>query len=463
MLHTKVPHIEEIIGEAIKKARQSAQPQLVSVVDRIDYIDPYSFLYAGQSIDQHRLFWKSADEPFTLVGVGSVTMMTSADSDRFTQLQEEWNSLVDQAITYDEYGEKGTGIVSIGGFPFDPDEENARPWKSYDESRLTVPAFLLTNRGYQSYLTSNFMVQPEDHPKQIVREWKDQKDQLLSQQDFQLQLPVRTCEKEIDPEQWKESVLQATVDIKRGVLEKVVLARELQVSFEEPVQLEAVLKALAETQTNSYIFSFESNGEHFIGATPERLAKLEQQRLISTCLAGTIPRGQTEEEDRNLGQELLYDPKNRQEHQFVVEMIKEAVEACSSNVEVPKTPVIYPLRNMQHLYTPVMATLDTGYTLLDVIERLHPTPALGGLPQKKSVEYIREYESLNRGWYAGPVGWMDDRNNGEFAVAIRSALLQGDKASLFAGCGVVEDSDPIAEYKETAVKLQPMLSVLGGC
>ncbi|TGB02163.1 isochorismate synthase [Halobacillus salinus] len=463
MLHTRVPHIEEIIGEAIKKAKQSDQPQLVSVVDRIDYTDPYSFLYAGQGIDQHRLFWKSAEEPFTLVGVGAVTRMTSTDQNRFTQLQAEWNSLIDGAITYDEFGQKGTGIVSMGGFSFDPEEKNERPWESFEESRLTVPAFLLTNHGYQSYLTSNFMIYPEDHQKQIIREWKDNWDELLDTQDFQFQLPVRSGEKEIDPEEWKESVLQATVDIKRGVLEKVVLARELQVKFEQPVQLEAVLKALAETQTNSYIFSFESNGEHFIGATPERLAKLEQQQLISTCLAGTIPRGHTEEEDRKLGQELLYDPKNRQEHQFVVEMIKEAVEACSHDVQIPKAPVIYPLRNLQHLYTPVSATLDPGYTLLDVIERLHPTPALGGLPQKKSVEYIREYESLNRGWYAGPVGWMDDRNNGEFAVAIRSALLQGDKASLFAGCGVVEDSDPIAEYEETAVKLQPMLSVLGGC
>ncbi|MCA0972833.1 isochorismate synthase [Halobacillus litoralis] len=463
MLHTKVPHIEDIIGEAIKNARLKNEPQMISVVERVPYTDPYSFLYNGQEIDQHRLFWKSAEEAFTLVGIGSVQKLMSSGAERFTTLQEAWNRLVEGSVTYDEYGEKGTGVVALGGFSFDPEEENAGPWQAFEDSQMTVPAFLLTNRDNASYLTSNFVIYPEDHHKQTIHSWKEQRESLFAESRVQWKLPVRTGENEVSPEEWKESVLQATVDIKRGELDKVVLARELEVSFEQPVQLEAVLKALAETQTNSYIFSFESNGEHFIGATPERLAKLENQQLVSTCLAGTIPRGHTEKEDRQLGEELLYDPKNRQEHQFVVEMIKEAVEACSHDVHVPKAPVIYPLRNMQHLYTPVTATLNEGYTLLEVIERLHPTPALGGLPQKKSVDYIRRCESLNRGWYAGPVGWMDGRNNGEFAVAIRSALLQGDKASLFAGCGVVEDSDPIAEYEETAVKLQPMLSVLGGC
>lgn len=462
MLHTKVPHIEEIIGEAIKKAQQQVKPQMVSVVERIDQIDPFQFLYTGQSIDRHRHFWRSAEEDFTMVGIGSARTMRSSGPYRFTELQQSWNTFLEEAVTYDEYGEKGTGIVALGGFSFDPEQKNQQPWESFPESQLTIPEYLLTNKGSHSYLTSNFIVFPEDHQKQTIRNWADQKEQLFMKKPSSSSVPVRVDEKEIEPEEWKRSVRQATDDIKRGVLEKVVLARELRVTFDSTVEIEPVLKALSETQQNSYIFAFESEGEYFVGATPERLAKLENQQLISTCLAGTIPRGDTEEEDERLGMELMYDPKNRQEHQFVVEMIKEAVEACSHHVEIPEAPVLYPLRNLQHLYTPVKAVLDEGFTLIDVIERLHPTPALGGLPQKKSVEYIRHHETLNRGWYAGPVGWMDDRNNGEFAVAIRSALIQGDEASLFAGCGVVEDSDPEAEYEETAVKLKPMLSVLGG-
>ncbi|RWZ54857.1 isochorismate synthase [Halobacillus fulvus] len=463
MLHTKVPQLDKIIEDAINRARKQETPQLVSVVDHISPQDPFHFLYAGRAIDQHRSFWKSADEDFTMVGIGSARKLYSSSAKRFDDIQTLWTTITSKAVTYDEFGEKGTGIVSLGGFSFDPEQTSTRPWESFSDSQMTIPAFLLTNKDGTSYLTTNLFIYPEDHTQQIIHQIEEQQDMLLSESPWDVDLPVRTGEKEIAPEAWKESVRKATEDIKNGSLDKVVLARELRVIFKEPVRVEAVLKALADMQKNSYIFAFESEGDYFIGATPERLAKLDQQQLVSTCLAGTVPRGKTEEEDERFGQELLYDPKNRQEHQFVVEMIREAVEACCHDVQIPDKPVLYPLRNLQHLYTPVTAVLNPGYTLLEVVEKLHPTPALGGLPQKESVQYIRSHEILNRGWYAGPIGWIDDRDNGEFAVAIRSALIQGSEASLFAGCGVVEDSDPEAEYEETAVKLKPMLSVLGGC
>ncbi|ARI76725.1 isochorismate synthase [Halobacillus mangrovi] len=462
MLHTKTSHIEEIIGEAIEKARHYTEPQLISVVDQIDYIDAYQFMDHGQVVDYHRLFWRSAEEDFTMVGVGTASKLFATSERRFKEVQSLWNEIREHAVIYNRYGEKGTGVVAIGGFSFDSKQKNASPWEAFPDSQMTIPAYLLTNKSGKSFLTTNVMIFPEDHQQQIVNQIADHHEKLLSLTDHDFQLPERTNTSEVAPELWKASVKEATDDIKKGLLEKVVLARELRISFSEPVQIAGVLKALAESQDNSYIFGFESEGDYFVGATPERLAKVDKRELISTCLAGTVPRGGTEEEDQHLGRDLLHDPKNRQEHQFVVEMIKEAVEACATNVDIPEEPVLYPLKNLQHLYTPVRATLDEGYTILDVIEKLHPTPALGGLPQQSSVEYIRHHETLNRGWYAGPIGWFDDHNNGEFAVAIRSALIQNDSASLFAGCGVVEDSDPQAEYEETAVKLKPMLSVLGG-
>jgi menaquinone-specific isochorismate synthase len=463
MLHTKTSQIEEIIGEAIARARQYKEPQLISVVDQIDFNDPYQFMDNGQAVDDHRLFWRSAEEDFTMVGVGTASKLFATNERRFKEVQSLWNEIREHAVIYNRYGEKGTGIVAIGGFSFDPQQRGSSPWEAFPDSQMTIPAYLLTNKNGQSFLTTNVLIFPEDHQQQIVNQIADHHDKILNYSQRDLRLPERTDAVEDSPEEWKRSVKAATDDIKKGLLEKVVLARELRVSFQEPVQIAAVIQALAETQDNSYIFAFESEGEYFVGATPERLAKVEKRELVSTCLAGTVPRGRTEAEDHHLGQGLLNDPKNRSEHQFVVEMIRGAVEACSTDVHIPEEPVLYPLRNLQHLYTPVRATLDAGYTILDVIERLHPTPALGGMPQQESVEYIRHHETLNRGWYAGPIGWFDDHNNGEFAVAIRSALIQHESASLFAGCGVVEDSDPEAEYEETAVKLKPMLSVLGGC
>ncbi|MCA1011044.1 isochorismate synthase MenF [Halobacillus halophilus] len=463
MLHTQAPQIDEIIENAINQAQERNEPQLISVVDQIEPSDPFQFLDAGTSINNHCLFWRSAEEDFTMVAVGSAYKMYAENENRFKEIQVMWDNIHQSASTYDEFNEKGTGIVALGGFSFDSNQNEQVPWEAFPDSQMTIPAFLLTNKGSESYLTTNVLIFPEDHKQQIITQLSTHRETLLKAGHQTFELPVRTDSEEIDPSGWKKSIEQATEDIKKGLLDKVVLARELRITFDDPVQLAAVIKALAETQPNSYIFAFESEGEYFVGATPERLAKLDKQQLVSTCLAGTIRRGKTKEEDVQLGEDLLYDPKNRQEHQFVVEMIRQAVEACCYNVQIPEAPVLYPLKNLQHLYTPVTAVLEKGYTLLDVIEKLHPTPALGGMPQKKSVDYIRTNEKLNRGWYAGPIGWFDMHNNGEFAVAIRSALIKSDKASLFAGCGVVEDSDPDAEYEETHVKLKPMLSVLGGC
>ena len=143
-------------------------------------------------------------------------------------------------------------------------------------------------------------------------------------------------------------------------------------------------------------------------------------------------------------------------------MIKEAVLKTCTNVNIPNEPVLHPLKNLQHLYTPVTGTLKDEYSIFDCLKDLHPTPALGGTPTEDSLAYIREHELLDRGWYGAPIGWVDSNQNGEFAVAIRSGLIQGDEASLFAGCGVLADSDPEMEFEETRIKMLPMLNVLGG-
>jgi menaquinone-specific isochorismate synthase len=188
--------------------------------------------------------------------------------------------------------------------------------------------------------------------------------------------------------------------------------------------------------------------------------KKEGDTCYSACLAGSIRRGKTFQEDEQLGQWLMHDEKNLREHQFVVQMIREAIEAVCKRVQMPSSPQLLKLQHIQHLYTPVVGE-KCCVSILSIVEQMHPTPALGGTPREKAIKEIRENEPLDRGWYAAPIGWMDTEGNGEFAVAIRSGLLQGKKASIFAGCGVVGDSDPISEYEETKVKFTPMLSALG--
>jgi isochorismate synthase len=162
-----------------------------------------------------------------------------------------------------------------------------------------------------------------------------------------------------------------------------------------------------------------------------------------------------------LGEQLLASAKDRHEHEVVVRTVVEALGPLCDQLDVGATPSLLKLGNVQHLYTPVTGHLCSACTLLNVVERLHPTPAVGGRPREAALALIREREGFDRGWYGGPVGWIDQRGEGEFAVAIRSALLHGTQATLFAGCGIVADSDPEREYAEAALKLKPMLSALG--
>ena len=192
------------------------------------------------------------------------------------------------------------------------------------------------------------------------------------------------------------------------------------------------------------------------------MVKKEENQVLSTCLAGSIKRGRTAKEDRQLGEQLLNDDKNLIEHNIVVKMIKDSLKHCCYDLDVPEAPALLKTKNIQHLYTPVKGFMKAGNSLLSMVERLHPTPALGGFPKESAIDKIRELEPMHRGWYAAPIGWFDHEDNGEFVVAIRSGLIEGNKAALFAGCGIVEESDPKSEYFETKIKLKPMLSALGG-
>ncbi|CDO03026.1 Isochorismate synthase EntC [Oceanobacillus picturae] len=460
MIELKEENIEGVFQEAIDTIHPQ-NSRLVSITKRVEAIDPLSFYDAAKQLRTERLYWSSTAEAYTLVGTGCAFEIT-AIKDRFETAEQEWNNLLNDAVSNNPYDVPGTGIVSMGGAAFDPEKEKTKLWANFEPIRFTVPEYLLTEYENDFYFTMNIMVRADDHPRQLANQLREMEGQLLNgtpRYESDTQIVGRH---EISPEKWKQTVKLATEEIRQQKVEKIVLAREVRLKLDREADSGNILRKLLNTQSNSFIFSFERGKDCFIGATPERLVKIRQNSLFSTCLAGTAPRGETEEEDARISHKLFHDQKNRGEHDFVVQMMKKAIENYCTDIEIPNEPVVYPLKNLQHLYTPVTARMKKDYTILDIIKNLHPTPALGGTPRKESVAFIRKHELLDRGWYGAPVGWLDNRDNGEFAVAIRSGLLQGDEASLFAGCGVVKDSDPEEEYEETNIKLTPMLSVLGG-
>ena len=258
--------------------------------------------------------------------------------------------------------------------------------------------------------------------------------------------------------QWEHTVSQALAAIAAGEFHKVVLARAEVLRFEAPLDPVTVLEALHRRHPTAFCFLFEPQpGVAFVGATPERLARVTPTGQVETAaLAGTARRGGSPEEDTALGKALLHSEKDRREHAWVVEAIREALTPLAERLEIPAMPRLRRLPGLQHLETPIWGELRPAVGLLDVAAALHPTPALGGVPREAALRFIARHEPHPRGWYAAPVGIAFPDGTGELAVAIRSALLLGDQAVVFAGAGIVAGSDPAREWDETALKMTTM-------
>ena len=449
----------------VNRARELGRPILMSVVHKMDTTNPLSFFNAGK--DRYcgeRFFWKDPTNDMVLVGLGiSKQIQSDQAADRFFHVEKEWKSFLKDGFIFNQYKVDGVGPLMFGGFSFDPFKEKTELWSKFAASLFHIPKFLLSIVRGETFLTTNIIFTPNDDLS-LYSKSLEERNQLLDSLRTRISTksPSLMRKNEIFPERWKQTVDGVVKELTNGPLKKVVLARELRLEFSSEVEAETVLESLYKQQPASYIFAFASNGDCFIGASPERLIKKQGDEVYSTCLAGSISRGISEEEDQILGQTLLADQKNLIEHGYVVEMIKEALEQSCKEVILPDKPQLMKMRDIQHLYTPVIGKCGPNTSLLLLVEKLHPTPALGGLPKTLAVEKIREVEELDRGLFGGPLGWVDYQQNGEFAVAIRSGLIQEQEVSLFAGCGVVSDSKSEDEYLETALKFRPMLRALGG-
>lgn len=460
MLGLKEGQLESLLKKEMNHVKEI---ELVSITKKAPAIEALDVFNAAKKLNKDRIYWHSAEDNFTIVGVGRSNKIV-ANSNRYETTEQIWNELLNKAIIHNPFKKAGTGLMAIGGLAFDPKKDKTSLWENYSDSEFSIPEFVYVKAGNESYITINLRMSESNGMTEMEEYMRFLEEQLVNTSaSYCTETPTKIVSRvEVSPYEWKEMITRAKEEFKTSIMSKVVLARELRLQLSSKANIGTILQALKTQQPTSYIFAFEHGEDCFIGATPERLIKMEQQVLLSTCLAGTAPRGQSVEEDEKLRKGLLDDCKNRQEHDFVVQMIHQSIRPYTDNITIPEVPVVLPLKNMQHLYTPVTATLKDDYSIFNIIEKLHPTPALGGSPKVEALQFIRENERLDRGWYGAPVGWLDSNQNGEFAVAIRSGLIKGDKAHLFAGCGIVADSDPEEEYEETNMKFTPMLSALGG-
>ena len=397
-------------------------PADASLVDFLPSAQPVAWLRGGDGF----------------VGWGRAAEIHTSGATRFADAAKWWTETTAHAVVRDEVDEPGTGLVSFGTFAF-ADEPGS--------SVLVVPEVIVGRRGDRAWLTTVSrgaldatatvtLAEPPHPPEGLV-----------------------FTDGALNGEQWMSVVADAVARIGAGELEKVVLARDLVATAKHPLDVRWPLRRLADDYPTCWTFHVD----RLFGASPEMLVRRERGLVTSRVLAGTIRRTGDDDRDLALAATLARSSKDLEEHEYAVRSVADALDPHCSSMNVPEAPFVLHLPNVMHLATDVAGVVHDADTVssLQLAEALHPSAAVGGTPTEVASRMIAEIEGMDRGRYAGPVGWIDATGDGEWAIALRSAVLDGSTVRLFAGCGIVADSDPEAELAEAQAKFVPVRDALG--
>ena len=435
------------------------------VADRA--IDPAAAAFASRRNGEPFFVLEQPDrDRSALAALGCVREVEAEGPERFESVAREWRGLAREALTDPADGPRGSGLVAVGGFAFAEQGGTAPHWSGYDPASLHVPELSLARRGDDVRLTLTALVLPDDTVDELEARLQGRLDELRTDVPLPMLDPdpagrfhVRSA---MPPEHYEHAVAGAVERIRRGDFEKVVLAREVEVRAPRPHDPGAVFGVLRDAFPSCNVFCAGREGAAFVAASPELLVRRDGLRASSIALAGSTRRSADPAVDGHLGEQLLRSAKDRGEHEIVRKRIERTLKPHAVWVTSAPEPVVVQVMNIQHLATPLRAQLATPVPAVELAGLLHPTPAVGGEPHAKAVPLIPALEGMDRGWYAGPVGWTDANEDGEFCVALRCALLREETAHCYAGVGVVADSDPAAELAETEIKLAALLPVLAG-
>ena len=454
------------LTEAVGRARAGGGEVLAGVTVRVGAeVDPSAVAAASRRAGEPWWCWEQPDREATALGaLGALVELEASGPRRFAAVAARWRALVGDALFDPPDGPRGCGPVAVGGFAFADEGGTAPHWAGYAPASLHVPEVALARRGEDVRLTVSALARPDDVPEQLLERIEARVAELRAGTALPLLDPapvgrVRVASA-MPPEHYEGAVARAVERIRAGALRKVVLAREVQVHAVAEHDGAGVLGVLREAFPTCHVFCAGRGGRAFVAASPELLLRREGMRAATLALAGSIGRSADPAVDDHLGERLLRSEKDREEHAIVTRRIERALRPHAVWVTAAPEPVVVKVANIQHLATPVRAQLARPTSAVELAGALHPTPAVGGEPHADATSLIPALEGLDRGWYAGPVGWTDANEDGDFAVALRCALLEGTLARCYAGVGVVRDSDPAAELAETEVKLQALLPVL---
>jgi isochorismate synthase len=446
--------------------RSASSVDLTATSMHHEPIDPFALFGAAREAGLDASLWVDQGTGRSLVGIDVAVRLAPGGPSRFERLAEAWQRLAERiVVTGPAAASRWAGPILLGGAAFRDRPPMDGRWDDFGEMAFDLPRLLVATQDDVTVVTSI-----SDGTTGAAG--ADLLGRLL---DSPSRAPTTTGDISVaglHPERaaWSASVARITGAVGRGRLDKVVLARRVDLRAGQTFDTTDVLRRLAASdradpspgaRLPSTVFAIARGEATFLGSTPERLASVHGRSLRSMALAGTTPRGTDAAQDAAMGAALLASEKDREEHAVVATMLRETLGPLVTDLSIPRVPGIVRSARLQHLLSEVTGTLRPEIGLLDVVQRLHPTPAVGGWPTEAALELLDEETDLDRGWYAGPVGWLDRSGDGDVGVAIRSGLVQGCDASLYAGCGVVADSEPEHEWAESSLKLRVMGDALG--
>lgn len=445
-------HVRRALGERIERAlavgrNGQAVPRIVRVAVPVEGIDPFVWLQAQPGAS--KLYWGGREEEDVVAAAGIADLWEGdADAD-FSELRRLASVLgtADAAVRY------------YGGLRFDPEHPAEAAWAPFGAYRFVLPRFELHRRGAVGLLACSLFL-PRDAARagSILEEAEALR---LPVHGLSGALPLPVARRDNPGEAgWRRNIRTALSAFGGTSLEKVVLARRATFEFPEALDPTLLLEHLAAATPGCFHFLFGTAQAAFVGASPERLFRREGRMIRSEAVAGTRPRGDSATDDARLRRELLRSEKDQREHAYVRQSIGAALHPLCDVLQVDEHASEMALARGRHLRSGVRGRLREGVTDLDVLRALHPTPAVGGYPTAEALETIRRLEAFDRGWYAGPVGWIG-RAGSEFAVGIRSGLVKGRRLALYSGAGIVPGSTPEGEWDEIEHKISDFINVLG--
>lgn len=455
-------------GHFLENSLADPKIQYISLTLPFENIDPLAILEFSSSPEGTRFFWEKPDTGLTFAAGNQTALIKSNGTERFNSIVKKSERLLSKIKHYSEIDHSLSGPHFLGGFSFF-DQPLSGSWSTFGNASFILPEWLIVKDGHHSLITITCRLSSKSTPCQVKKWFTKWIAQFLNHLKEELKKgPAFGEELKPHPEaidllsadektKWINNVEKAKTWIKQKRFDKIVLAREIKYFSQKTVSATKLIHFLRNQYPSCYSFIYQLNGEAvFLGSTPENLFTLQSRNLKTEALAGSISRGNTASMDTIKEKNLKESTKELKEHAYVRDAIRNKLDCLTNHIDFTSHPIIKKYANVQHLYTPISASLTNEINPVDLISLLHPTPAVGGYPEWEAIHHIQELEQLERGWYAGPVGWFNTHQRADFSVAIRSGLIRRKHIQFFAGCGIVEDSDPETEWEESMIKLLPM-------